>query len=95
MKVWKLCSGPGCSATFQCVQPMSFKSVPLNGIQGIQRNDILEILANLGDQHAALGVSWDGCEHPTSSFVLAFNGQEKIRLNRLSFLFLLRGVRRC
>lgn len=84
----------------QCVHPrssvfsLSFKSVPLNGIQGIQRNDILEILANLGDQHAALGVSWDGCEHPTSSFVLAFNGQEKkIRLNRLSFLFLLRGVR--
>lgn len=67
----------GSCAVFQCVQPMSFRSVPLNGIQGIQRNDILEILASLGDQHAALGVSWDGCEHPTFSFVLAFGGQEK------------------
>lgn len=61
----------------QCAQPMSFKSITLNGIQGIQRNDILEVLANLGDQHAALGVSWDGCEHHTFSFVLAFDGQEK------------------
>lgn len=56
---------------------MSFKSTPLIGIQGIQRNYILEILANLGDQHAALGVSWDGCEHPSFSFALAFAGQEK------------------
>lgn len=41
------------------------------------KNDILEILANLGDQRAALGVSWDGCEHPSFSFALAFDGQEK------------------
>lgn len=56
---------------------MSFKSAPLIGIEGIQRNYILEILAKLRDQHAALGVSWDGGEHPSFSFVLAFDGQEK------------------
>lgn len=74
---------------------MSFKSIPLIGVQ---RNDILEILANLGAEHAALGVSWDGCERASVLFLhlMVKRSRKEIRLNSLHHLLvLLKGVRRC
>lgn len=77
MGFWKPCSGRVCSATLV--------SIPLTGIQGIQRNDILEILADLRDEHAALGVSWDGCGHASVLFLhlMVQRGRKEIRLNSL------------